>query len=84
MPMMSDYEQDLDDFPVEFVERLAESLVGAYRAKSTDQWTAGSGITTKIPLLFDGSTSLFKYEELIDDWLDLTVLELKQENEDQH
>ena len=25
--------------------------------------------------LFDGSTSWFKYEELIDDWLDLTVLE---------
>ena len=29
----------------------------------------------KIPPLFDGSTSWFKYEELIDDWLDLTVLE---------
>ena len=43
MPTMSDYEQDLDDFPVEFVDRLAESLVGAYRAESTDQWTAGSG-----------------------------------------
>ena len=30
---------------------------------------------TKIPPLFDGSTSWFKYEELTEDWLDLTVLE---------
>ena len=29
----------------------------------------------KKPPLFDGPTSWFKYEELIDDWLDLTVLE---------
>ena len=25
----------------------AESMVGAYRAESTDQWTAASGITVK-------------------------------------
>ena len=53
----------------------AESMVGAFRAESTDQWAAACGITTKNPPLFDGSTSWFKYEELIDDWLDLTVLE---------
>ena len=52
MSMMSDYEEDLDDFPVENKDRPAESLVGAYRAESTDQWTAGSGITTKIPPLW--------------------------------
>ena len=52
MSMMSDCEEDLDDFPVENRDRLAESLVGAYRAESTHQWTAGSGITTKIPPLF--------------------------------
>ena len=50
-------------------------MVGAYRAESTDQWTAATGITTKIPPLFDGSTYGFKYEELIDDRLDLTVIE---------
>ena len=73
--MMSDYEEDLGDFPAFSAEnRLAEFMVGSYREESTDQWTASSGITKKIPLL-DGSTSWFKYEELIDDWLDLTVLE---------
>ena len=53
----------------------AESMVGSYPAESTDQWTAASGITTKIPPLFDRSTSCLKYEELIDFWQDLTVLE---------
>ena len=75
MSLMSNYEENLDDFPVENKDRTAESLVGTYRAESTDQWTTGSGITTKIPPLSDGATSWFKYEELIDDWLDLAVLE---------
>ena len=44
-----------------------------YRAEFTDQRTASSGNAVKIPPLFDGSTSWFKYEELIDDWLDLTA-----------
>ena len=48
-------------------------MVGADRAESIDQWTAANGITTKIPPLVGGSTSWVKYEELIDDWLDLTV-----------
>ena len=59
MSMMSDYEEDLDDFPVENKDRLAESLVGAYRAESTDPWTTGTGTTTKIPPHFDGPTSWF-------------------------
>ena len=76
IPMMSDYEEDLGDFPTFSTEHIpAGSMVGAYRAESTDPWTAAGGISTKIPPLFDVSTSWFKYEELIDDWLDLTVLE---------
>ena len=63
--MMSDYEEDLDDFPTFSAENRPIQQFGA----------AASGITTKIPPLFDGSTSWFPYEELIDDWLDLTVLE---------
>ena len=49
-------------------------MVGSFRAKPTNDWTAASGITSNIPL-FDGLTSWFKYEELIEDWLDVTVLE---------
>ena len=30
--MMSDYEEDLDGFPIENKDRAAESLVGEYRA----------------------------------------------------
>ena len=64
------------------IQRPNESMAGTFRAEPTDQWTASSGITSKIPPLFDGSISSFKYEELIEDWLDLTVLE--EVNEDQH
>ena len=76
--MISENEEDTDDFPAENREKPAETLVGTYRAESTDQYTAERGITTKIPPLFDGSTSSFTYEELTDDWLDLTVLEAEK------
>ena len=55
--------------------KTAEATVGSFRVQSTDEWTAASGITSKIPPLFDGLTTWFKYEELIEDWLDLTELE---------
>ena len=79
--MMSDYEVDLDDFPILSIENSsnkAESLVGAYRAESTDQWTAASGINAEMPPLLNWLTSGFRYEEQIDDWLDLTVAWSKQ------
>ena len=60
MPM-SDYEEALDDFPTENSSTKAEFMVGACRAESTNEWTAASGIATKIPLLFNWSTSCFKY-----------------------
>ena len=50
-------------------------MVGAYRVESPDQCPASGGITTQIPPLFNGTSSWFNYEELIDDGLDLTVLE---------
>ena len=60
----------------------AQSMVGAYGAESTGQWTAASVLTTKIPR-FKWLISLFFFnEELIDEWLDLTVLGAR--NEDQH
>ena len=51
-------------------------MVGAYRAESTDQWTTASA--KKTPPLLNGLTSWCKYEELIDDWLDLSVLEARK------
>ena len=53
--------KNFDDFRTENLNKPAESIVGAYRAESTDQWKAASGITTKIPPFFDGSSSCFKY-----------------------
>ena len=72
---MSDYEEGSID--VQSFSKLssANSLGGAYRAEATDQWSTVSGVTVKIPPLFDRSISWFKNEELIDNWLDLTQLE---------
>ena len=46
--MVSDCEEDLDDFPSENLNSPAESMVEAYRAGSTDQWEAASGITMSL------------------------------------
>ena len=73
--LMSDYEEDFTEVQNFSKTLSAESWVGAYRAESTDHEAASSGITVKIPPLFEGPTSWFKYEELIDDRLDLTQLE---------
>ena len=62
-------------FSMENASIKAESLVGAYREEPADDWIAASGITAKMPPLFDVSTSWFKNEELMEDWFDLTVLE---------
>ena len=76
--LMCDYEEDFTDIQKISRRIPAESMVDAYRAESTDQSSGSSGITAKISPLFDGSISWFKYEELIDDWLDLTVLEARK------
>ena len=77
MPM-SNSEEALDDFPAENPISPDEFMVGAYRAESTDEWTAASGITSKIHPLYDGVTSWFKCEELIEDRFDLAVLEVSK------
>ena len=78
VPMSGD-EEVLDDFPTENSSTKAEFMVGACRAEYTNEWTAGSGIIPKIPPSCDGKTSWFKNEELIEDWLDLTVLETSKQ-----
>ena len=72
---MSDCEEDLDDLPTEPKQSGRIYSWNISRRIQQNQWAAASGITTKIPPLFGGSTSWFKYEELIDDWLDLAVHE---------
>ena len=71
--MMNDYEEDLDDFPVENKERPAE--IWLEHIAQSRQINIQQEV---IPSPFDGSTSWFTYVELIDDWLDLTVLEAEK------
>ena len=65
----SDEERDGDDYHV-----------FAMNTTDNNEWNQ-QGISTKIPPMFDGRTSWFQYEELIDDWVDLTTL--NQKNMDQ-
>ena len=63
-------------FSTENTSIKAESVVDENRAESTNEWTGACGITSKIPPAYDGTTSWFNHEELIEDWLDLTVREV--------
>ena len=72
---MSDHEEDFDDFPTfsaENTNRPVESMVVLI---VQNQQINGQLQVEKNPTLFIGPTSWFKYVELIDDCLDLTVLE---------
>ena len=77
---MSGCGEVLDDFSMRNSFTTAENLVGACRSESTNGWTASSGITSKNPPANDGTTSWFKCEELIEDWIDLTVLETSKQS----
>ena len=75
IPTMSDHEEDLGDFPSEYKKRNQKNYCLEHVAQGRHliiQQEVES--QSKIPLLFDGSTSWFKYEELIESWLDLSVL----------
>ena len=82
MPM-SNSEEALDDFPIENPISTAEFMVGAYRAESTDLWTAVSGITSKkihhvMMVQLPGSSM---GSSLMIGWI---LQCLKKVNEDQH
>ena len=69
---MNDHEEYFDDFLVEKQRKTGRIYLWLEHVAQSRQ------IYKKIPLLFDGSTSWFKYEDLIDDRLDLTVLEAEK------
>ena len=64
---MNEFEDEVD---------LDQSVYTVLNGDPSTDWHQGSmGVTTKVPPLFDGKTSWFQYEELIDDWVDLTTLD---------
>ena len=75
--MMSDCEEDLDDFPTFSTEKHKQTgriygwstSRGINRSMDSCKWNYYENSTTS-----NESTSWFKYDELIDDWLSLTVL----------
>ena len=79
---MNDYEEDLDDFPAEnraekrenqpnhWLEHVAQSRQINFRQEVGSQ--------PRFHLFLMDQRPGFKYEELIDEWLDLTVLEAEK------
>ena len=49
----------------------------AYAAASHSENRMGIKMTPKVPPQFDGQSSWFEYEDLIDDWLGITALECR-------
>ena len=47
----------------------------AFAAASSDMRSSGIKMTPKVPPQFDGQSSWFEYEDLIDDWLGITTLD---------
>ena len=47
----------------------------AFAASSSDMRSSGIKMTPKVPPQFDGQSSWFEYEDLIDDWLGITTLD---------
>ena len=77
--MMNDYHKDLDVFPAETQRKNGRNYAWIMsrrvdRSKKKQEVEHNEDSTS----LFDASTSWFKFEELIDDWLDLTVLEAEK------
>ena len=47
----------------------------AFAASSSDMRSSGIKMTPKVPRQFDGQSSWFEFEDLIDDWLGITTLD---------
>ena len=58
--------QEADDFE----DHSAMASIHQIHMIEFDLMSANLGMTSKIPPMYDGKTSWFQYEELIDDWVD--------------
>ena len=67
---MSDYEEDFGDFPSGYKEEIKRIIDWSISRRADITKKQQEGITTKNPPLFDGPPSWFKYEELIEDWME--------------
>ena len=62
------------DSDEEQLQMVAYEEPEAYAAASHSENRMGIKMTPKVPPQFDGQSSWFEYEDLIDDWLRITTL----------
>ena len=63
------------DSDEEQLHMVASEEPEAYAAASHSENRMGIKMTPKVPPQFDGQSSWFEYEDLIDDWLWITTLD---------
>ena len=63
------------DTDEEQLQMVAYEEPDAYAAASHSKNRIGIKMTPKVPPQFDGQSSWFEYEDLIDDWLGITTLD---------
>ena len=73
--MVQIYSMDSDEEEAHQIQVLDDH--DAY-AVSTDHKSQGLRMTPKVPPQFDGQSSWFEYEDLIDDWLGITTLDAEK------
>ena len=61
------------DSDEEQLQMVAYEEPAAYAAASHSENRMGIKMTSKVPPQFDGQSSWFEYEDLIDDWLGITT-----------
>ena len=76
---MSEDEEVLVDVPVRDSISPTEYMVGAHFAEHTKNFSFMSEVTPNVPPSCDETTSWFEYEELMEDWLDVTVLDTSKQ-----
>ena len=60
--------------PNTWLELIAQNI-----QKNWSDWSVTNGIAPKIPPSYDATTSWFKYDELIEDWPDVAVLDTSKQ-----
>ncbi len=72
---MNHYAEDADEDREDVNDVYPVLAADQYEQNIGDWNIVCSGMTPKIPPMYDGRTSWFQYEELIDDWLDMTSID---------
>ena len=76
---MNHFAEDADEGREDISDVYPVLAADQYEQTTGDWNIVCSGMTPKVAPMYDGRTSWFQYEELIDDWLDMTSVEAQKQ-----